>query len=159
VSFDDWMLALHVLGAFVLVGGIILFWILILAVRSVDTAEETIRLAPPVKVAEIAIGVGAVGTIGPGLWLAFSVGDYDLWDGWIVAGLVLWALAMALGQRTNAAYAPAVRKAEELHAAGQTGPNAELLALNRTSNGLLMQTLVSVAVLLVLVDMIWKPGA
>jgi uncharacterized membrane protein len=159
VSFDDWMLALHVLGAFVLVGGVILFWALIVAVRQVDTPDEVIRMAAPVKVAEIAIGVGAFGTIGPGLWLAFSVGDYDLWDGWIVAGIVLWAVAMGLGQRTNAAYVPAVRKAEELKAAGQTGPNAELLALNRTSTGLLMQTLVSVAVVLVLVDMIWKPGA
>src|ERR687895_632429 len=87
------------------------------------------------------VRVGAVGTILPGLWLAFSVGDYDIWDGWIVAGIVLWALAMGLGQRTNAAYVPAVRKAEELRAAGQEGPNAELRALNRTSNGVLMQTL------------------
>jgi hypothetical protein len=125
----------------------------------VDTPEEVIRMGPPVKVAEIAIGVGAVGTILPGLWLAFSVGDYDIWDGWIVAGIVLWALAMGLGQRTNAAYVAPVRKAEELRAAGQEGPNAELRALNRTSNGVLMQTLTSVAVLLVLVDMIWKPGA
>ena len=38
-----------------------------------------------------------------------------------------------LGQRTGAAYMQGMTKAEELQAAGQTGPNAELLALNRTS--------------------------
>jgi hypothetical protein len=34
-----------------------------------------------------------------------------------------------------------------------------LLALNRTSQGLVLQTLTSVAVLLILLDMIFKPGA
>ena len=50
-------------------------------------------------------------------------------------------------------------KAQELESAGQTGPNAELLALNRTQQGLLLHTAGSVAVLLLLIDMIWKPGA
>ena len=47
----------------------------------------------------------------------------------------------------------------ELQEAGQTGPNAELLALNRTSRGLLLQTLTSLVVLLIILDMIWKPWA
>jgi hypothetical protein len=50
-------------------------------------------------------------------------------------------------------------KARELREAGQSGPNAELLALNRTSTGLVLQLLWSVVVLLILIDMIWKPGA
>jgi hypothetical protein len=50
-------------------------------------------------------------------------------------------------------------KAKELDAAGQRGANAELLALNRTSNGVLMHALTSVVVLLILLDMIFKPGA
>jgi hypothetical protein len=50
-------------------------------------------------------------------------------------------------------------KAQELRAAGQTGPSSELLALNRTSNGVLFHFLTSVVVLLILIDMIWKPGA
>jgi hypothetical protein len=33
VTFDDWMLALHVLSAFAVVAGIILFWVLVVAVR------------------------------------------------------------------------------------------------------------------------------
>jgi hypothetical protein len=159
VSFDDWMLALHVLSAFALVAGIILFWVLIVAVRRTDTPDGTLRFGPLTRVADAAIGVGMGGTIILGIWLAFSVGGYDIWDGWIIAALVLWLIAAELGRRASTAYVPGVKKAQELQAAGQAGPNAELLALNRTTRGLLLQSLISVVVLLIILDMIWKPGA
>jgi uncharacterized membrane protein len=159
VNFDAWMLALHVLSAFSLVAGITIFWILIVAVRRTDTPEGTLRMGPMSRVAQAAIGIGALGTIVLGVWLAFSVGGYDIWDGWIIAALVLWAISMALGQRTAAAYARGVDKARELQAAGQNGPNAELLAINRTAEGVVLQLLVSLVVLLLLIDMLWKPGA
>jgi hypothetical protein len=159
VSFDDWMLALHVLSAFAFVGGIVLFWVIIVAARRVDTPEATLRMGPLARLADTAIGIGAGGTIVLGIWLAFSVGGYEIWNGWIVAAIVLWVIAMALGQRTSTAYAPAVRKAMELREAGQNGPSAELLALNRSPRGLLLQAFVSVVVLLIIIDMIWKPGA
>jgi uncharacterized membrane protein len=159
VSFDDWMLALHVLSAFSFVAGIVFFWVLIVAVRRTDTPERTLRMGPLANIANAAVGIGAGGTILLGVWLAFSVGGYDIWDGWIIAALVLWVIAGALGQRTGAAYLQGVKKAQELQQAGQTGPNAELLALNRTSNGVILQTLASITVLLLLIDMIWKPGA
>jgi hypothetical protein len=159
VSFDDWMLALHVLSAFALVAGVILFWVLIVAVRRTDTPEVALRMGPISSVAEAAIGVGMGGTIILGIWLAFSVGGYDIWDPWIVAALVLWAIAAELGRRTSAAYEPGVKKALELRNAGQTGPSAELLAINRTRDGIVLQGLVSLVVLLIIVDMIWKPGA
>jgi uncharacterized membrane protein len=159
VSFDDWMLALHVLSAFSWVAGTILFWVLVVAVRKTDSPEGTIRMEPVVKVGNAAIGIGMVGTIVFGLWLAFSVGGYDIWDGWIIAALVLWVFSGALGQRTGAAYMEGMNKAKELQTAGQNGPSAELLALNRTSSGALLHFLSSVVVLLILIVMIWKPGA
>jgi H+/gluconate symporter-like permease len=94
-----------------------------------------------------------------GIWLAFSYGGYDIWDPWIIAALVLWALAAATGSRTGAAYMAGMTKAEELRAAGQKGASAELLALNRTQRGLVMHAASSLIVLLILIDMIWKPGA
>ncbi len=106
MSFDAWILALHVLSAFAYVGGIILFWVLAVAVRRTDTPEGTIRMEPVVKVGNIVVGIGAVGTIVLGIWLAFSVGGYDIWDGWIVAAIVLWAISMATGQRTGVAWRP-----------------------------------------------------
>jgi uncharacterized membrane protein len=159
VNFDDWILALHVLSAFAYVAGMILFWVLIIAVRRTDDPEGTIRMQPAVLVGNAAVGIGAGGTIILGIWLALSVGGYDLWDGWIIAALVLWAIAAAVGQRTGKAYMEGVNKAQELRGAGQRGANAELLALNRTQNGVILHAVASVVVLLILIDMIWKPGA
>jgi len=159
VSLDDWVAALHVLSAFAYVGGIVLFWILIVAVRQIDTPGETIRMEPIVKVGNAAVGVGGVGTIVLGIWLAFALDSYAIWDGWIIAAIVLWAVAVAFGQRTGVAYLRGMTKAKELEAAGQRGASAELLALNRTSNGVLLHALASASVLLILLDMIFKPGA
>jgi uncharacterized membrane protein len=159
MSFDDWALALHVLSAFAYVGGIVLFWVLVVAVRRVDTPEETLRMEPIVKVGNVAVGLGAVGTIVIGIYLAFALDGYAIWDGWIIAALVLWAVSGAFGQRTGAAYMQGMNKAKELKAAGQTGPDEGLLALNRTQAGLVLHSLTSLVVLLILLDMIFKPGA
>ena len=159
MSFVQWALAFHVLAAFAYVGGIVLFWVLVVAVRRVDTPEETLRMEPIVKVGNIAVGIGAVGTIVIGIYLAFAVDGYAIWDGWIIAAIVLWAISGALGQRTGAAYMQGMNKAKELDAAGKTGPDEGLLALNRTQAGLILHSLTSLAVLLILLDMIFKPGA
>jgi uncharacterized membrane protein len=159
VSFDEWVLAFHVLSAFAYIAGIVLFWVLIVAVRRADTPGETIRMEPIVKVGNAAVGIGAMGTILLGIWLAFSYGGYDIWDGWIIAALVLWVVAAAVGSRTGAAYMQGMTKAQELQGAGQTGPNAELLALNRTQNGLLFHALATLVLLLIVLLMIFKPGA
>ena len=73
MTFDDWMLALHVLSAVAYGTGVILFWVLVVAVRTTDTADGTLRLAPTVMIGNIAIGIGAGGTIIFGIWLALSV--------------------------------------------------------------------------------------
>ena len=159
MSFDEWILALHVLSAFAYVAGMIVFWMLIVAVRKTDTPDGTIRMGPIVKVGTIGTGVGAGGTIVFGIWLAFSYGGYDIWDGWIIAAIVLWAVAAAIGQRTGVEYNAGMDKAKELVAAGQTDPSAELLAVNRTQRGLVLHAAGSVVLLLILIDMIWKPGA
>jgi hypothetical protein len=159
VSLDDWILALHVLSAFAYVGGLVLFWVLIAAVRGTDLPKATIRMEPVVKVGNAAVGVGAGGTIILGIWLAISLDAYQVWDGWVILAIVLWMISLATGQRTGAAYMKGMTRAQELESSGQTGPSAELLALNRTSNGVLMHFLTTVAVAAILIDMIFKPGA
>ncbi len=159
MSFDQWMLAFHVLSAFSLIAGMILFWILIVAGRRIDTPGDTLRLGPVAKVGNATIGIGLGGTILFGIYLAFALDGYAIWDGWIIAALVLWAVATGLGRQTGEEYLQAPRKAMELEKAGQMGPNAELLALNRTSRGVLFHALTSLVALLIIIDMIWKPGA
>ncbi len=86
--------------------------------------------------------------------------NYDLWDGWIIAALVL------VGHRRDprATYGQGVhaRHDEGAGAPGgrpDRGSNAELLAINRTQTGVLLHALVSLVFLLIVLDMIWKPGA
>ena len=159
MSFDDWVLALHVLSAFSLVAGSILFWVLLVAVRRIDTPADTLRLGPVAKVGSAAIGIGMGGTIILGVYLAFAIDGYAIWDGWILAALALWFVGAALGRQVDAAYSEGPRKALELQEAGRSGSSAELLAINRTSRGVLFHALTSVVLLLILIDMVWKPGA
>jgi hypothetical protein len=159
VGFDQWMLALHVLSAFSLITGMILFWVLIVAGRRIDTPADTLRLGPVARVGNATIAIGLVGTIVLGIYLAFALDGYAIWDGWILAAIVLWFIASAVGRQTGAEYMQGPKKAIELQEAGQTGPNAELLALNRTSRGVLLHTVTSLLALLIIIDMIWKPGA
>src|SRR6478735_5502011 len=113
------MLAFHVLAAFSLVAGSILFWVLVVAVRRIDTPDDTLRLGPVARVGNAAIGIGMGGTIILGIYLAFAVDGYAIWDFWILAALVLWAVAGGLGQRTGVAYMQGMNKAMELDAAGK----------------------------------------
>jgi uncharacterized membrane protein len=116
-------------------------------------------MEPIAKVGNVAVAIGGVGTIVLGIFLAFRLDGYAIWDGWIIAAIVLWAIAGGVGQRTGAEYMKGTTKAKELEAAGQSGASAELLALNRTQRGLVLQSISSLAVLLLLLDMIFKPGA
>jgi uncharacterized membrane protein len=159
VSLDDWILSLHVLAAFAYVAALVLFWMLVVASRRIDVPEATVRMEPMARLGNRAIAVGAVGTLVFGIWLALSKADYRPWDPWILAAIVLWAISIETGRRTGIEYTRALEKAEELQAAGRTGPSAELLAANRTDRGLRLHAATSALALLILVLMIWKPGA
>ena len=93
----------------------------------------------------VAVSIGGIGTIVFGLWLAISLDAYQPWDGWVIAAIVLWAIAGGLGGRTGKEYNIVAERARELQAAGQHGADAELLALNRTRRGLALHSVASLA--------------
>ena len=159
VTFTGWLLAFHILSAFALGGSLALFWYLIVAGRNVDTPEGTVAMGPMASVGTQVVRAGGVGTLVFGIWLAIRIDHVAVWSGWVIAAIVLWAVAVGAGSRSGAEYERAMKKAEELEAAGESGPNADLLALNRTSRGLSLHAITTVAFLLILIDMIWKPGA
>lgn len=159
MSLDDWILALHLLSAFALVSAMVLFWILIVAIRDIDTVDETLAYGRVARVGNPVVIAGVVGTVVFGIWLAISLDDYEVWDGWIIAAIVLWAVGSGTGMRAGTEYTKPLTRAEELRAAGREGEPGELRALNRAPAGLLMHTVSSIAIVLVLIDMIWKPGA
>lgn len=159
MSLDDWILALHVLSAFAMVGGAVVYSVVLVVLRRTDDPRDSARLQPVVKVGDVATAIGAGGTIVFGLWLAFSVGGHDIWDAWIVASLVLWAAYMEVGRRTGAVFVSAMQMADDLAAAGQRGPSPDLLEVNRARPLAVGHGVACLLVVSILVLMIWKPGA
>jgi hypothetical protein len=159
VSLDDWILSLHLLAAFSLVGALTLFTIVVVALRSASSPAQVSAFDPMMKGGTIAVSLGTIGALVFGIWLAVSVDAYDIWDGWIIAAIVLWAIATELGRRSGVEYKRASDRAAELTGAGQEQPDAELAALARTPRGLGLHLASSLLTLAILVLMIWKPGA
>jgi hypothetical protein len=97
------------------------------------------------RLGAIVVGLGSVGALIFGVWLAIYVDGYELWDAWILGSLILWAIAVPVGARGGRYFERAAQNP------------AEAVALRRT--GLQLQTTASVALFLILVLMIFKPGA
>ena len=159
MSFEDWIFSIHLLGAATLVGALVMSWIVVVGLRAADTPGATLSLYRVSMVGTVATCVGLVVAIAFGIWLAILRIEFHPWDGWVIAAIVLWAIATALLLRSFVEYEKPVRKARALLIAGGTEANAELTALNRSSTGLLLRAIASVAIVLIVVDMIWKPGA
>ncbi len=102
---------------------------------------------------------GSVGTLVFGLWLAISLDAYQVWDGWVIAAIVLWAVSGETGRRTGLEYTGAMKRAEELQAAGATGPEHRVACHEQDADRILLHSVTTLALLLLLIDMIWKPGA
>ncbi len=153
----QWLLMFHITGAFLLVGGSVAAGVLntlsVLAERPSETALylRLIRVVVPV------IGLGSLSTLVFGLWLVHELG-FAFWSFWIIAALVLWAVSGALGGAGGKHQARARTLAERLAAAGDASDD-ELRAILRDPRGQALSWVAGVATLLLLVDMIWKPGA
>ena len=159
MSFEDWVFALHLLMAATLVGSLVMSWIVVVASLSAHTPGATLSLHRVGMVGTATTVVGLVGVIGFGIWLTILRDAFQVWDGWVIAAIALWLLATIALLRSFVEYGKPVAKARELAASGQTGSDPELTALNRTSTGLLLRALASAAIVLIVIDMIWKPGA
>ncbi len=96
MSLYEWLLFLHVLAAFLLVAGLVAYGALVLG-NGGDAARRA--LAPP---ALALWNVGGLGVLVFGVWLALEVDGYELWDGWIIAAIVLWLIASGAGGRLAA---------------------------------------------------------
>jgi hypothetical protein len=155
VSFYEWMLALHVLAAFSVGAALVLFSVLVVSGRRMTTLDETrllFRLGP-IGAPLIGIGMGLALLLG--IVLAIDSDEFQLWDGWIIAAVILWALGAAAGARSGTYYTETQKLAE----GGEPNAEADVLARLRAPTGARWHfASVGIFVLLVL-DMIYKPGA
>jgi uncharacterized membrane protein len=157
VSKDDWLLVFHVFGAFFFVSGAVAIAVFQLATLRRERPSEIALLFRLSRVAERLINVGALLTIGFGIWLVEDLPCYKLSDGWIVAAIVLWVASAALGGIGGSRYRQAREEAERL-AAGDDQPTPELRALVRDRAAFLLSWASGLTLLAILVLMIWKPG-
>ena len=99
VTFDDWLLALHVLSAFrPRFPRLVLFWILIVATASSTSPGRRSRSDESQIVGSATVTVGTLGTIVflLGVWFrAIALDAYQVWDGSVIAAMMLWAIAAA----------------------------------------------------------------
>src|SRR6266542_2548339 len=92
------LLFFHVLAAFFLGAAALIYSAFVLG----SPVNRGTRL-----VAEILWGVGGLGVLAFGVWLAFNRPEYEIYDGWIIAALVLWVLTMGSGARASQGVKPA----------------------------------------------------
>ena len=138
----DWLLSFHVLSAFLFVGAVAVYWALVVGTRPAAPTLTQAAAAVIARPTAVAVAVGAVGTLVFGIWLAIDSDAYQVWDGWILASLVGWGIAGALGERAGRAFTKAMDG-----------------SLEDRRRGLVLHTGSSVVLLVVLILMIFKPGA
>lgn len=155
----DWLLFLHVASAFALISAVVLASVLLVVVRSRDVPSEVARLCGLTRLGDVLGGVGSVGVLIFGIWLAIDMDEYQPWDGWIIAAFVLWLVMGAFAGRAGKVINGVRDRARALSSEHGDAPSAELRSLVRDPRGLWLHAATTVTVLLLLVDMIFKPGA
>jgi hypothetical protein len=116
------------------------------------TLEQTRALFRVAPVGGPLIGAGMGLALAFGIVLALKSSEFEIWNGWIVAGFVLWALLAELGRRTGVYYTDVQKLAE-------TGAGPEVLARLRAPKGALLHVATVALFVLLLLDMLFKPGA
>jgi uncharacterized membrane protein len=155
----DWLLFLHVTGAFLLLGGGVVAGALNFAALRRERPSEVAALLGLIRYAVFAIAGGALLTLVFGLWLVdASPYQYSYGSFWVIAALVLWLVGNVLGKLGGDREENARKLAEQLAAQGDAA-SAELRAAVRDRRALVMSYGSGLVLVLLLVDMIWKPGA
>ena len=152
MGFYDWMLALHVLSAATMGAALVLFTMLVLSsrrLRSIAEADVNFRLG---GIGGILIGIGSVAALILGIVLAIDSESYHPWDGWVIAAIVLWAILGAVGSRSGRYYTETQRIAEE-------GRGDEALTRLQAPTGPTLVLVSDAIFVLILLDMLFKPGA
>jgi uncharacterized membrane protein len=157
VNLGQWLLALHVTGAFFLFGGAVVAGTFNLFALRRERPSEIALFLGLTRVAVIAIGIGSITTLVLGLWMVHHF-DFSYGDFWVWASVILWAIAMALGGRGGRMQESARVLAQRLAAEGDT-PSSELRAILHDPRATAMSYGSGVLILLILVLMVWKPGS
>jgi uncharacterized membrane protein len=157
MSTYDWLLSIHITGAFLFLGGGAAAGIMNLRAWYAERPSEVALLLRLVsRVAVPVLGIGSVAALVFGLWLVHQADDsYGAF--WIWGAIVLWVVAGALGGRSGKHQTTVLKEAERLAQSGDTmTPELRALVRDPVGNALAYGSGLTIVVILVL--MIWKPG-
>jgi uncharacterized membrane protein len=152
-----WLLALHVSGAFLLLGGTVLAGAFNVAALRSERPSDVALFLGLTRVAVVAIGVGSLLVLVLGLWLVGDR-DYSFGDAWIPLSLALFVAGMGGGQMGGRRDKHTRLLAERLAAESDVA-TAELRARMRDPVTITLSWGSAVAMVAVLALMIWKPGS
>ena len=131
---SETLLFLHILAAFMLVASVVIWSAFVLG-SPVN--------GPSKLVAQVLEGVGGIGTLVLGIWLALDLDQHEITDGWILGSIVLWLIAGGAGDAT----------------ARGIQPSGNDSALTLPSNIVRLHWIRTIGVLALIVVMVYKPGA
>jgi uncharacterized membrane protein len=151
----EWLLFLHLLGAFLFVGGSLAAAVLRLAAIRARDAREAATLLRAVRPAVPLVAGGLLLTVGLGFWLADDLG-VDLGATWLVATYALLAWLAVVGAVAGRRDRHTRELAERLAAAGTAGP--DLRSRLADPLGLALNASLLAATVAVIALMVWKPG-
>jgi uncharacterized membrane protein len=158
VDVTDWLLALHLLAAFALMAALVLFTAVLVAGWAVDRPRRAAALSRVGRLGTPIVGAGAGLALVFGIVLAIDIDGYEVWDVWILVSIALWVLGGACGGRVGAHYEEARKLAEPLAERGDE-PSADLAAQFSDRRIAALHAITVAAFTLILVLMIFKPGA
>ncbi len=90
-----------------------------------------------------------------GIVLAIDSDQFQIWDVWVIAAIVLWAILGEVGRRSGEYYTATQKLAES----GGAGAEGEVLARLRAPTGARLHYATVALFVLLLLDMIFKPWA
>lgn len=153
----DWLLFLHVTGAFCVLGGAVMAGVFNIAALRRERPSEIALLFRLTRVAVVSIGLGMGLTLVFGLWLVHHLG-YGWGQTWIVLALVFWALSNALGGIGGGREKRLRQLAERLASEGDA-PSPELSAQLRDLRWMALNWVSGLLIVTILALMVWKPGS
>src|SRR5262245_31988399 len=131
---------------------------MIVALWRTDSTARVASFVTISRVGTVLVIAGSLGTIVFGVWLAISKEPYDIWDGWVIAAIILWALTAYVGQQAGNGYGNVGMEADRLAKAG-TPTSPAVAETFGPSRPFWFHVAAFALVILILIDMIWKPGA
>ncbi len=152
----QWLLAFHVTGAFLFLGGSVAAAVLELLAQRAERPSEVALLLGIVRFVVVLVVAGAVLSLGFGLWLVHCL-RLSYGTSWVVAAIVLLVVASVAGReggkRERETRLLAVSLAE-----GGDAPSEELRRRLRDPLTLALSWGAGLIVVTILALMVWKPS-